>query len=303
MLGFALQSLCAYEMIRRVIEHFVQDIYRTVNAQQMLLVFIIIFLINIVIILLCLPQHHGNCIPPLGTVCPSPFLRVTSSLSPALAPGCKLLTMLSSFSQVTEKNPQVHWKAGMLACKSPSGREAACISKAELPWQKETWLYGPLGICPSQTDTPYLPSLIDPLGTHHQLHKHQMQENSILKLLRKPYQRVNDSPALRKRLIKGMFKLGTRKGTPWGEKKMRASSQKWQPVTNQWSIVASTLQMLGHTLFSTALGETEAQGANPRTQRGKTETEFVMDLLYPKISLFNCQFFIKMAPSCFQFKK
>lgn len=29
---------------------------------------------------LCPPQCHGNCIPPLGTICPSPFLSLTKLL-------------------------------------------------------------------------------------------------------------------------------------------------------------------------------------------------------------------------------
>ena len=63
MLGFALQSLGAYEMIRRMIEHFLQDTYCTVNVQQMLPVFIGNFLINIVTILCVLHSTMATASP------------------------------------------------------------------------------------------------------------------------------------------------------------------------------------------------------------------------------------------------
>lgn len=98
----------------------------------------------------------------------------------ALAPGCKPITMLSSSSQVTEQILRCTTELGCLLARLPRGKMKPALPDAELPRQEGTWVYGLLGICRPRINTNYHPLWIpwEPTTTNH-----QMEENSILKLL------------------------------------------------------------------------------------------------------------------------
>lgn len=197
--------------------------YRTVHAQQMLPFFIGNFLINIVTILCVL---HSTMATASSSWYSLPFLFPQShflSLQ-ALAPGCKLLTTLSSSSQVTEKILRC---TGELRCTPPTGKKQPAFPDAEVLWQEETWLYRPLGICRFRIDTNYHPLWIPwkPIATTTTT---KWRKIKFLNCSSKPYCRVKT------KIDQRYIQTGHQKRNPTGRKKWElavGTSQKWQQLS------------------------------------------------------------------------